>query len=139
MSMLNAFFDTLKAAAPGTITLPATEYVGALTFGATCTASITYESDGDITAAGNSVFPTDRGDWISPTSAAPSLYQIRATSASGTAIGTFGTWLNLTTSRTWTVTQTLPGIKSDDITIEIRFNGGPVIDSCVVTLYAEYS
>lgn len=136
MSLLAAVFSSMFAIS-GTITLDATYAAFDLQFGAPATASITFESDGDIITVGS--FTVDAGDWISPKSAAPGSYEIRATLNSGdTPTGTLGSWLALSSNRTWTLTKpgTLLGIRECELTIEIGF-GGTVLDSTIVTLTAE--
>ena len=61
--------------------------------------------------------PTDAGDWVSPKAFAPGAYECRATLNSGTLLtGTTGSWLALTSTRTWTCANTA----SANLTIEIR-------------------
>lgn len=104
------------------------------------TASIEFQSDGDIiTFSSSDGVSIDQGDWISPKSAAPGSYEIRATLVSGdTPSGTFNTWLPLTSNRTWALTKlgNFPDILQCQLTIEIRL-GSTVLDSTTVDLYAE--
>lgn len=100
----------------------------------------TWESDGDIIESFEEADvpnTTDRGDWIVPKSAAPGLYEVRATVTAGAlSSGTTGTWLALTTTRTWSVQRTTNGTSSCTMTIEIRNNGGAVLGSCTVQMTA---
>jgi hypothetical protein len=99
--------------------------------------SISFESDGDIITNGFSI--VDAGDWISPKSAAPGSYEIRATLNSGdTPVGTLGSWLALTSTRTWSLTKpgNIAGFRECELTVEIRL-GATVLDSTIVTLSAE--
>lgn len=99
-------------------------------------ASFALESDGDIIASegfGN----VDVGDWISPKASAPGSYEVRATIVSGSlSSGTTGSWLALTSTRTWVVSRSSPGYSSCVLTIEIRLSG-TVLDTTTVTLEAE--
>ena len=78
------------------------------------------ENDGDlieVDLSGN----IDRGDWITPKSAAGNAYEARVTVNTGTlSTGTGGVWQALGTTRSWTVQQTVIGTKTANITVEIR-------------------
>ncbi len=139
--LLAAIAGSLSAPPAATVTLDASYTISAIRIGAVASCTITFESDGDITASGNSVFPTDRGDWLSPTSSAPGLYEIRATVVSGSVSGSStGTWLALTSNRAWTVTSPgFVGTNTAQLTVEIRNNGGSVLDSTTVNLSAEFA
>lgn len=103
------------------------------------TARYTLESDGDIITATTSLGAVDAGDWITPKSAAPSDYQVRATLVSGTLTsGTTGTWLELTTNATWTRNAATANTYNECVlTIEIRKGTGSVLTSATITLQAE--
>jgi hypothetical protein len=103
-------------------------------------ARYTLESDGDVITETTTFGIADAGDWISPKAAAPSDYQVRATLISGDTpgVGTFDTWLVLTSNRTWTLQQFAEGgAKEAVITIEIRKGTGATLTSADITLYAE--
>ena len=98
-------------------------------------ASYSLESDGDIvTHAG------DTGDWITPKAAAGAAYEARVTIISGTLTsGTSGSWLALSTTRTWTRARTIDvaGTDTCEFTLEIRqAAGGLVLDTATITLNA---
>jgi hypothetical protein len=100
-------------------------------------ASIVFGSDGTIKNHNSN--PIGNGQWIVPDSAAPGLYEIRATPNPDTPdAGTMNTWLALTLSRTWTENHVggPPGDEVATFDIEIRRNGGAVIASTTVTLTA---
>jgi hypothetical protein len=69
-------------------------------------------------------------DWIIPNSASagPGAYHIRATlnaqTGSGTRTGTLGSWLALTSTRTWELSKPTAGIATWDLDIEISDDGG---------------
>lgn len=85
--------------------------------GGTATASVTFRSDGYVTNQ-NAV---DLGDWITPQGFAPGDYEIRATPNPDTPdAGTMNTWLALTSSRTWSETQSGVGTSAKTFQIEIR-------------------
>jgi hypothetical protein len=74
------------------------------------TATYTLESDGDVMSDSTIFGPVDEGDWITPKANAPSDYEARATLNSGTMTsGTTGSWLALTSNRSWTLTQATVG------------------------------
>lgn len=102
----------------------------------TSTATFTLESDGDISQFKTSTGTADIGDWISPKTAAPGSYEVRATLFSGAPIsGTTNTWLALSTTRSWSLSVT-SGQSLSVIDIEIRL-GTTVLDTTRVTLSAE--
>lgn len=91
--------------------------------------SYSLESDGDIMT--NTSVPADSGDWITPKGRAPGAYEARATLNSGTLNGgTTGSWLALTSTRSWTCANTA----SANLTIEIRDGGGTVVASGTVII-----
>lgn len=129
---LNAFHGR-NTGTPGTVTLDAT-YAPTAAGSGVQSASFSLESDGDIAINGSDV-----GDWLSPKSAAPSLYEVRATVVSGSvSSGTTGSWLALTSTRTWTRLDSDNNGSAQEcvLTIEVRYNGGAVLDSSTVTLTA---
>jgi hypothetical protein len=77
------------------------------------------------------------GNWIDDTSQAGN-YEVRATLVSGTlSSGTTGSYLALTSNRSWSVSRSSPGVKSCTFTIEIRKIGtADVLDSATVNLEA---
>lgn len=80
------------------------------------------ESDGDIADGQGGIF-SDVGDWIVPKAAAGASWECRATIISGTFdTGTAGTWLALSSNRTWTKARTsdVPGTNTVSFTLEIR-------------------
>lgn len=105
------------------------------------TATYTLESDGDVVTATTPLGSADIGDWISPKASAPSDYEVRATLNSGTlnaGSSATGSWLALTSNRSWGVTRTVVGVAdTGDLTIEIRKGSGATLASANVTLDAE--
>lgn len=101
-------------------------------------AGIWYQSGGDVYKQHGSTGNTDIDDWIDPKTSAPGSYEIRATLASGTspAGAAVGSWLALTTGRSWTLTSNAGQYKTCQLTIEIR-KDGVVLDSGTVTLTAD--
>lgn len=99
-------------------------------------ASYELQSDGDvyIYEAGT---PTFIEYWAMPPSAAN--MEAKATVTSGSiSSGTTGSWLALSTTRTWTVSRATVGISSATMTVEIRRIGTTLtLGSCSVTLTAE--
>jgi hypothetical protein len=107
----------------------------------TQTATYTLESDGDVVTATTDGGSVDAGDWIDPKASAPSDYEVQATLNAGTlTVGSSatGSWLALTSDRSWSVRQTVIGVAdTGDLTIEIRKGSGAVLASATVTLDAE--
>ena len=103
------------------------------------TATYTLESDGDVVRATTPLGSSDIGDWIDPKASAPSDYEVRATLNSGTLTSrTTGSWLALTSNRSWTLTQATVGAATQvDLTIEIRKGSGATLASATITLEAE--
>lgn len=103
------------------------------------TATYTLESDGDVVTATTGGGSVDAGDWIDPKANAPSDYEVQATLNAGTLTsGTTGSWLALTSNRSWTLTQVTVGAATQvDLTIEIRKGSGATLASATVTLDAE--
>lgn len=103
------------------------------------TATYTLESDGDVVTATTPGGSVDAGDWIDPKASAPSDYEVRATLNAGTLTsGTTGSWLVLSSNRSWTLTQAAVGAATQvDLTIEIRKGSGATLASATVTLDAE--
>jgi hypothetical protein len=83
-------------------------------------AEVTFTSTGTYTGTGN--IQGFSGNWITPTSAAGSAYDIRMTVNSGsTPTGSAtGIWLSLGTTRTWTISRSGIGTTASNVTIEIR-------------------
>lgn len=101
-------------------------------------ASYTLESDGDVVATTTLFGSSDQGDWIDPKAAAPGTYEARVTVTSGSlSSGTTGTWLALTSNRTWTVTRDTVGTSTCVFTVEIRKGSGSTLASATITLEAE--
>lgn len=88
--------------------------------GASCTVQYLLTSAGvELYIDENSVSHTI-GNWVTPTSAAAG-YECRMTVTSGTfSVGTVGSWLALTSTRTWAKTQSIVGVGQVVGTIEIR-------------------
>lgn len=136
--ILQALMATLASTAeePGATVTINNGTVSNVQVGASSTASITFNSNGTVSSVGN--VATYTTDWIDPTSAAPDDYEIRATLSSGTMTsGTFGSWLALTSNRTWSKTQFTVGSSSAQVLFEIRKGSGSVLDSGTITFNVE--
>ena len=136
--ILQALMATLASTAedPGATVTINNGTVSNFQVGASSTASITFNSNGTVSSVGN--VATYTTDWIDPTSAAPDDYEIRATISSGTMTsGTFGSWLALTSNRTWSKTQFTVGSSSAQVLFEIRKGSGSVLDSGTITFNVE--
>jgi hypothetical protein len=101
------------------------------------------EASYSLTTTGNVVGTTtlngaiNIGDWISPNSAAPGSYEARADVVFGSVSGSAtGSWLVLTTTRTWTLARATPGGSAARLTVSIRL-GGTTLTSATVDLTAQ--
>lgn len=96
------------------------------------------EESGTGTAA--SILYGTIGNWVTPTANA-NLYEVRATLNSGAlSSGTTGSWLVLSSTRTWTVTRSIVGVSSANLTIEVRrASDGVVLGSASVVLTVDIS
>lgn len=103
-------------------------------------AGILYESDGDVINQHGATGDTDVDDWLSPKTGAPGAYEIRAILNSGTppAGSAVGSWLPLTSNRSWILSSSPSQSKTCQLTIEIR-SGATVLDSGTITLTADSS
>lgn len=94
----------------------------------TATASVSFLNTGKQTTTVNSSTAI-QGDWVTPPSSAAE-WEIRATLNSGvTPSGTFGSWLPLNTSRTWSLSSSAVGSLTSNITFEFRRVGSVTIEA----------
>jgi hypothetical protein len=102
-------------------------------------ASITFESDGDVIAGTVSGGAENQGNWINPKAIAPGAYEISMHQQSGDALdvgsAALDTWIALTDSPQWAITQTGVGVKVATLTASIRL-GSDTLSSGVVSLQA---
>jgi hypothetical protein len=76
------------------------------------------------------------GDWISPVSAAPGAYEVRADLESGAVDGSAtGSWLALTSSRSWSVSE-FSNINQAALNVSIRL-GGDTLATARIELTAQ--
>lgn len=104
-------------------------------------AGIRLDSDGRIFTSTSGTYSALR-DYVSPqNSSAAALYEAQITSVSGTTPTgpSAGSWVALTSDRTWFIQRTsdTAGTTSSSFTLEIRPTGGSVLDSVSVNLSAE--
>jgi hypothetical protein len=68
-------------------------------------------------------------------------FEVRATVLSGTTpSGNVGTWNTLSTTRSWTLTRTIIGVRTCDLLIEIGYAGvNSPLDSATITITADVS
>ena len=95
----------------------------------TATAQAIFRNDGRLSGTTNNNSIVDIYNWL--LSGAASAYDVQAVYVSGTAISTGPTgWVNLATSRTWTMQRVAAGLSSGYYRYEIRpAGGGSVITS----------
>lgn len=103
-------------------------------------AKLIIRTDGTIDTQRDNNAPVQRNaltDWIFPNYFSDSLYEFRVTNVvtvSGSAVwqtspGADGTWFNMSTDRTWAVQG-----NTRRFDLEVRYNGGAVLDACTITL-----
>lgn len=105
-------------------------------------ASATYELNlvGGIFETTNTGGRVALGPWVTPSTVAVAAnYEVFATLVGGTlSTGTTGSWLALSTTRTWSRTRSVSGVSEGQIWIDIRLVGTTtVLDSAIITLTAE--
>ena len=103
--------------------------------GTDANATYSVNSDGTVTDTGFIE------NWVTPTSAAPGSYEVRATKNSGDTPGgsALGTWLALSSSRTWTLNALFtgsPSVAGCSLTVEIRL-GATVLSTATISLSAD--
>lgn len=98
--------------------LPASLYVEDNASAGSSTASFTMNSNGTYSSVGN--LSSVSGTWQTGTGTGSS-YDVRVTLITGTfSSGTTGTWVSLSTTRSWSCVQSSPGFKYTNATLEIR-------------------
>lgn len=128
------------AASSVVVSIPGTFNASDSQTGTTATAEVAFNSDGTAYNGPNQLSPL--GTWATPTGAGVGDdFWIRATVTSGAlSSGTTGSWLQLSSNRSWTVARSFPGISSATVTFEIATDSGGsnIVDSGSGTLLAEY-
>ena len=98
-------------------------------------------SDGDIQAMNNTTGTVDRGDWVTPTGAGVgAAYSAYCTLVSShpSFVGPVATWVNLGTTRQWSVTQNTIGTARADFDLQIRRDSdGVVLDTARIVIIAQ--
>lgn len=105
-------------------------------------ATVQYQlTNAGVTNTINQGGTTSQGNWVTPAGAAGANYEVRASIVSGSLTsGTTGSWLALSSTRTWALTQSSIGSSTCVLTIEIRnATSLAVLDSATITLTAEKS
>lgn len=125
MSLVGAYLATLSGAggSGSTIVVLANAAVDDTNSGS-AEASYSLTNAGDVFGTTTLNGAVDIGDWISPKSAAPGSYEARADVVFGSVTGAAtGSWLALTSTRTWTLSSSSPGFASARLTVSIRLSG----------------
>lgn len=114
------FYGTSKA----TFRLDTNTYTDTTFDPGTAGVTLAINSNGTLVVTGTNAGTLDSYNWITPTTGSTSYY-VRATLIGGSfSSGTTGTWLALTSNRTWTVTQSGAGTKTANATFEIASDSG---------------
>jgi hypothetical protein len=137
--MSGAFLNLIGAgggASAVTITL-STQFFYALNTGAPASAAFRLNTNGNAEYSENGGAYSVQEAWCVPAAQAVN-YECYASLVTGTATGTFDTWLALTASRTWTVTQATIGVTDTIINVGIRRVGNAtILASADISLSAE--
>ena len=135
MSLIGAYLATLSGAggSGSTIVALANTSVDDANSGS-AEASYSLTTAGDVFGTTTLNGAIDIGDWISPNSAAPGSYEARADVVFGSVTGSAtGSWLALTTTRTWTLARSTAGASAARLTVSIRL-GGTTLTSATIDL-----
>lgn len=109
--------------------------------GDSVTSVVTHPSTATATYAVDSAGNVDGGDngtyaWLK--NGLASNYEINASLIGGSVTGdTFGSWLNLGITRSWSLTRSTIGTNTGSISIQIRPAGGSVVATATITFHAE--
>ena len=135
MSLVGAYLATLSGAGGSGSTVVALADNSVVDFNSgSAEASYRLTSGGDVIAITTLIGDIDRGDWVSPKSAAPGSYEAKADVIYGSVTGSAtGSWLALTSDRTWTLSLVGAGSEAAGLTISIRL-GATVLATCTVDL-----
>lgn len=135
MSLIGAYFETLSGAGGSGSTVVALADNSVVDFNSgSAEASYSLTSGGDVLAITTLIGEIDRGDWVSPKSAAPGTYEVQADVIYGSVTGdATGSWLALTSTRIWTLSLVGSGSEAAGLTISIRL-GATVLATCTVDL-----
>lgn len=105
--------------------------------GGTALCQYSVRNDGDVGATNGTNTVGVVGAWIAPKSGMGN-YSVYATLVAGSPTGTFGSWLNLGTTRVWQLSRATIGSNVATIDFQIRLDSSGVVqDTARVTLYAE--
>lgn len=107
------------------------------------TANVRISTDGNIYVAdgASEVQANATTDWVRPTTASSSLYEVKWDFLSGDTpnagnMAVEGTWYALSIDRTVGLSVGVPILDTCDLTISIRYDGGSVLDSATFTIRA---
>jgi len=134
-------FDDWYGASADSINLVACS-ASDLAFGGQSVASLTIESDGEVSGTGNLAVSVT--DWWSaaPEAGLGDDYEVKATVSSGSnpSTGTVGSWQALSSNRAWSLRQVTNGSSSSSLLIQIRDTATQTIqDSATWTLSVQLS
>jgi hypothetical protein len=136
--------------APAAVVTVSGELITHFTTGATATAGVRVNTDGTIDKLVGAVYTQIDAstDWIIPNIEASSTYEVRITNVSWTQGSSFDTeaspaevWISMAANREWSIvdaTSTGLGAKSLTFDIEIRYDGGAVLDAGSFSMSADY-
>lgn len=137
--MSGAVLSLLGGGTAVTINL-SNQFLYAINFGTTASMAYRLNSNGNAEDSENGGAYFVREAWCVPAAQAVN-YECYASLVSGAlSSGTLDTWLALSSSRVWSVSQPSPGVSSAIINVGIRRVGtSPIIASADIELNAEYA
>lgn len=139
MSLLFEYLATLAGAGGGGSEIVAlADYSVEDNNSGSAEAAYSLTSTGDVIATTTLNGPIDVADWVSPKSAAPGSYECRADVVFGSVTGTTGSWLALTSTRTWSLAKSDPGFGAARLTVSIRL-GGTTLTTATIDLTVQVS
>ena len=123
----------LLGAAGGSIITAVQMAEAALATSGTATVSFSFQSNGNQSSFSNGS-ETIHAGWVTPTNKTDE-WEIRATLASGDTpdTGNLNVWEALSTTRSWSFSQSSVGSRTCDLTFEFRPVGGSVATTTITT------
>lgn len=140
--MISPFVPPIFSAPAPVVTLSGETTVDNIS-GGTKIAGIIFRADGTVDSViGVTIAQIDAAtDWIIPPGLADSSYEVRFVSLTGdawtTAAAVENTWIDLGADRRWDVQESSGGITSNNVTFEIRKDGGAALDTGFYTHTAD--
>jgi hypothetical protein len=107
--------------------------------GVSAVTTLSMNSAGTFSIAGNTLGVLQSGNWVTPTLFAPGAYTIRVHQNSGTAItgSALDSDLALSSNRSWTLTEAAIGTLTANLTLTLKDGGGNVVATATFNITAQ--